>query len=105
MFKKILFFLLFFSTFSFQSYAYLIPEKSAAKNTDMHPLLTKSAIKDVDYKELAGKTTLRKAKGEEDESYYIYLPKDYSPSTKWPLFVGVHAYSFDGRQAISFWKP
>ena len=105
MFRKMLFFLLFFSAFSFQSYAYLLPQKSASKNTDIPYLLTKGVVKNIDYKKLAGKTTLRKAKGKEDESYYIYLPKDYSPSTKWPLFVGVHAYSFDGSQAIAFWKP
>lgn len=60
--------------------------------------------KKFDHKEFVGRTTLRKAKGIASESYYIYVPKDYSPSKKWPLFIGVHAYTFNGMQAIGFWR-
>jgi dipeptidyl aminopeptidase/acylaminoacyl peptidase len=36
--------------------------------------------------------------------YYLYLPSSYTPEKDWPVLVGVHSYSGDGRQCLDWWK-
>ncbi|MDP8261423.1 MAG: dienelactone hydrolase family protein [Candidatus Kappaea frigidicola] len=58
----------------------------------------------MDYEDLLNKTTLMKLKRNPDQTYYIYLPKKYSPSKEWPLFIGIHGLMADGKQAMDLWK-
>jgi dipeptidyl aminopeptidase/acylaminoacyl peptidase len=36
--------------------------------------------------------------------YYLYLPSAYSPEKDWPVLVGVHGYSGDGKQCLDWWQ-
>ena len=36
--------------------------------------------------------------------YYLYLPSIYTPEKDWPVLVGVHSYSGDGKQCLDWWK-
>jgi predicted esterase len=42
---------------------------------------------------------------EKPSPYYLYLPKAYSPERAWPLFIGVHGSSTDGRSCWKTWQP
>ncbi len=64
----------------------------------------KFSSKDTEYKNLLGKSTLRNLKSQSSQAYYLYLPKDYIPTKKWPLFIGVHGYMADGNQAMDLWR-
>lgn len=86
-----------------------IEEEKKAKNVVestaiLPPTNKKPSFRDPRYEGLLGKTTLKKLKKQSKQTYYLYLPTQYSSSDKWPLFIGIHAYTFDGRQAINFWK-
>ena len=37
--------------------------------------------------------------------YYLYLPEDYSPDRRWPVFVGVHGSGGSGRDCWNDWQP
>ncbi|MCK5306601.1 MAG: hypothetical protein KAJ66_05645 [Candidatus Omnitrophica bacterium] len=64
----------------------------------------KVSSKHTRYKNLLSKTTLMKLKKDPDQTYYIYLPKKYSPSKEWPLFIGIHGLGADGKQSIDLWR-
>lgn len=53
---------------------------------------------------LYGRTHLRKVNKKSEWSYYIYSPPNYTPSKKWPLFIGVHGSGGDGRGAMEWWR-
>ena len=42
---------------------------------------------------------------EEPVPFYLYLPDGYSQNERWPLFVGVHGSSTDGRACWNTWQP
>lgn len=64
----------------------------------------KSSSEDIKYKDLLGKTILRKLKSQPDQTYYLYLPQNYSRGQKWPLFIGIHGYKSNGAQTMPLWR-
>jgi len=68
------------------------------------PKNKKPSSKETQYKDLLGKSTLRNLKSQSSQTHYLYLPKDYMPTKKWPLFIGVHGYMADGNQAMDLWR-
>jgi dienelactone hydrolase len=36
--------------------------------------------------------------------YYLYLPSAYTPERDWPVFVGAHSFSGDGKECLDLWK-
>lgn len=60
--------------------------------------------KKFDYKKLLGEVTLMELKKNHNQKYYLYLPERYTPDKKWPLFIGIHGASGNGRDSISIWK-
>lgn len=68
------------------------------------PKNKKPSFKDAQCKDLLGKSTLRNLKNQSSQTYYLYLPKDYIPTKKWPLFIGIHGYMADGNQAMDLWR-
>lgn len=68
------------------------------------PKNKKPSSEDTQYKDLLGKSTLRNLKSQSSQTYYLYLPKGYIPTKKWPLFIGIHGYMADGNQAMDLWR-
>jgi len=73
-------------------------------NIELPPRQKKSPSEGMQHEELLGKVTLMKLKSNPEQTYYLYLPKDYTSSKQWPLFIGIHGINADGNQAIDLWK-
>lgn len=41
---------------------------------------------------------------DQPSEFYLYLPKDYTPDRKWPLFVGIHGAGGSGKDCWSMWQ-
>ena len=37
--------------------------------------------------------------------YYLYVPKAYTPSRAWPLFIGLLIFTNTGLDCWNFWQP
>lgn len=72
--------------------------------TTLPPKPKKISSPSNNYQDKLGKVSNLSLKDNKFQSYYLYLPKNYTEDKEWPLFIGVHGYMADANQAMDLWK-